>query len=386
MVAGNWAAMEQEIDRLLAEAQSRPAERPVLRGPALPGRAWEKYDQAFSQLDLPNQIRRRLENPDLQSQDMLENQEWKEQCLRALAPAVEPFREGLSRANGQRYRNWQGPEQRKSSSLVPLGQAQAMGLAKGGDAREAARWLLDLIQFCGDFGRNGSLEDAQEAGMRRGPVLADLKKLILSGALGQAGHAELARELELADLAFPSIKDVLRNTALSQGCMYVDLARHGTLLGPDVRPSWRFLFSERALITASFFSELVCLERMAEAEGKPWAEAREEEQQALARFDAARNPILDHHASWWPMERKSGSLLQANRVQRAQLRLLLAAARYLATGTVATLEDPFGTLLRNVLEADRLRIWSVGPDGLDQGGTGGWDSKPGADIVLELNR
>jgi len=44
------------------------------------------------------------------------------------------------------------------------------------------------------------------------------------------------------------------------------------------------------------------------------------------------------------------------------------------------LQDPFGRLLKSAREGEVLRIWSVGSDGVDQGGKGP------ADIVLEVKR
>jgi hypothetical protein len=68
----------------------------------------------------------------------------------------------------------------------------------------------------------------------------------------------------------------------------------------------------------------------------------------------------------------------------ARLRLLQAAAGFLSTGRVPTLGDPFGTNLYSV-ERLQLKIWSVGNDGNNDQGHGGWNPiLPDQDIVIEI--
>jgi hypothetical protein len=61
------------------------------------------------------------------------------------------------------------------------------------------------------------------------------------------------------------------------------------------------------------------------------------------------------------------------------------AAHYLATGAFVELKDPFGASLRHSDPGLPLKIWSVGRDGVDQGGLGDWSSES-RDLVLELDR
>ena len=76
--------------------------------------------------------------------------------------------------------------------------------------------------------------------------------------------------------------------------------------------------------------------------------------------------------------------------------MLRTAVRYRATGEILELEDPFGTRLRHSEKDGRLKIWSIGADGVDNGGdNGGWlkwtkpPNRPASDvkdIVLEVPR
>jgi hypothetical protein len=61
----------------------------------------------------------------------------------------------------------------------------------------------------------------------------------------------------------------------------------------------------------------------------------------------------------------------------ARLRLLRSAAAYRATGGVLELVDPLGGKLLHKNENGKLKLWSVGTDGKDDGGAG-------SDIVIEV--
>ncbi|MBI3857711.1 MAG: hypothetical protein HY293_18675, partial [Planctomycetes bacterium] len=371
LVAARWSALERETARLLAEARGRSGLRPVPRGAPQPGKAWEKYDEAIRLLG--------GYSPRGSSKFMPDSPEWTAAELKVLAPALPAFGQGVSRGNGQRDRDWEGPESPVSTDIVCLGRVRAGALEDDGKPLEAARWLLDLIQFCGDYARNGSSEDVAEANQRRGTLMEDLQKLLLTGKLRPPDCAELAKELERADLAFPSLRDALLNSAMSQGCMYLDLAPKGRLLRKGGPPSWRHLYSEQALISAAFFTELDALRRIGDAEGLPWPEARAIEIRMLEGLSSDGNPHLNRYAG-----RRNDVYLRPDREQRAQLRLLRAAARYRAAGLFESIEDPFGTTLRHQEKDGKVKFWSVGADGVDNGGQGGWKPDSGPDRVLEL--
>jgi hypothetical protein len=65
------------------------------------------------------------------------------------------------------------------------------------------------------------------------------------------------------------------------------------------------------------------------------------------------------------------------------------AAHYRATGEVLELEDPLGAKMRTVKTGGTLQIWSVGSNGVDDGGAGTFKPQAGkaqSDIVLEVER
>jgi len=65
--------------------------------------------------------------------------------------------------------------------------------------------------------------------------------------------------------------------------------------------------------------------------------------------------------------------------EMADLRILRIAARYRATGEVLPLKDPYGDAYRQTRTETRMKFWSVGLDGKDDGGD------PDKDRVLEVD-
>jgi hypothetical protein len=75
----------------------------------------------------------------------------------------------------------------------------------------------------------------------------------------------------------------------------------------------------------------------------------------------------------------------------ARIRTLLGESRGVdparpnLRGEVPALGDPFGTKLYQRGGGRRLKVWSAGPDGVDDGGSGDWTIQ-GKDTVLEVER
>ena len=95
---------------------------------------------------------------------------------------------------------------------------------------------------------------------------------------------------------------------------------------------------------------------------------------------ACENPLiqwmLDGHFSfsWTPLYRD----------RLAYLRLLRSAVRILRGEEAPELEDPFGGRILHRRTPASLTVWSVGKDGVDDGGTGTLRSVSGQDFVLTI--
>jgi hypothetical protein len=80
--------------------------------------------------------------------------------------------------------------------------------------------------------------------------------------------------------------------------------------------------------------------------------------------------------------------------RRAEVRLLQSASRYLATGELLQLEDPFGRVLLHSESADRMTFWSLGPNGQDDKGKTDpsipwrqiWHDNVAKDLVISVER
>jgi len=115
------------------------------------------------------------------------------------------------------------------------------------------------------------------------------------------------------------------------------------------------------------------------SESLPWAEAKKELDRIEAEAKEAWNPISSIAS---PSLVKSGTI---GRTRQAQVRMLRVAVHWALSGQVLDQGDPYGARLRTEESPGKLKIWSVGKDGVDDGGTGEWkaDAK---DITLEIKR
>jgi hypothetical protein len=196
----------------------------------------------------------------------------------------------------------------------------------------------------------------------------------------------VGRELELIDRAFPRNGHSMMNEALAAGAGF--LAMGGSEIevqsltgsGSELLLAWRYGFSSRLMLADAFDRHLECMKRYADGDDKSWAELERIGKETDAEAQQSKNPIA---RIMIPGLRAAN---RAGRDRRAQLRLLRVAAHYRATGEVLELDDPFGTKLRTSRSGDTLKIWSVGKDGVDDGGAGAWKPSAGKDIVLEVDR
>ena len=72
------------------------------------------------------------------------------------------------------------------------------------------------------------------------------------------------------------------------------------------------------------------------------------------------------------------------RIYRAWIRILRVASGYLSTGRILDLEDPLGDRVLTRRIGESLRIWSVGKNGRNDGGTEGASYFGAPDIVVEV--
>jgi hypothetical protein len=166
---------------------------------------------------------------------------------------------------------------------------------------------------------------------------------------------------------FPTSED-----AMLRECIFMDSALH-EVAGPNFATGFVFLSAARR--------QREWIRNEAAAGRVSWAEVLKVDRETQAEIDRALNPFVKMGAA-----SLSHTYGKNSRQWRTQTSLLLAAVHFQRTGELLDLDDPFGAKLISSKSGDALKIWSVGPDGVDNQGTGGWYAKDGPDIVLDMKR
>ena len=148
--------------------------------------------------------------------------------------------------------------------------------------------------------------------------------------------------------------------------------------------TWRFGYSDHLLIASAFSEILAAMRRIEEGDQKPWLEASIITRSIDTELGASSNPLVRLTES---MRGRQGwiALHESVKECQARLRLLRIATHYLSFGKTLELKDPFGSNISISRTPHRLILWSVGKDGIDDGGSGHWDPSQGKDIVLEID-
>jgi hypothetical protein len=355
------------------------------------GNAWEDYEPAIlSVKPLPHPLGAVW---DVLTNNPKADRSKAEALLAAHATALQGLRQGVQKSIVRRRVPWGSPSQLwPAGHLRNLGACQARFLAEAGKSREAAELLLDVCQFAGDCSRTGSFTDAWIGHCYVDSTLEELKPIIASGRLSAEDLLELTRELDVFDRSLPELGLAYANEALDTGSRMVNAGTVDAYLAAfEIRDpklsTWRYGFSERILLADAFEVTRSSMDAKREGDRKPWGEARKVHAAVDRDLAENRNPLIRLlHASLDSGAQQAPAIPRVMfREVRAHLRLLRMAALFRARGEIQPLEDPFGAKLLFSKVENRLRIWSVGLDGVDDGGTGEWLPK-GKDIVLEVER
>jgi hypothetical protein len=381
-----WNEMRMTCEAMAREASSYDPKRPVLRGIPHPGNGWEDYEAALA--PLKSGWKGAFATEFLEGSPKADPSQVR-QWVGTLAPALDRLRAGASKELVQRHVDWESQQSPyfEAQRLASLSFCQARFLGEAGRATDAAELLLDTALFGEDFGRTGFEIDALNGVFIVGRVLDELRRLILSGDLGSDALERIDRELEALDRGISSSGETwFRRTVelgycfLGTGSVQAFMTKYEYMTR---KPSaWRFGFSEQIMMVDAFQTSLSAMRLCRQAADRPWREARRLQAEADAVWARCSNPLLRMMTERFD----SFSPNDPFRELRAQLRLLRTAAHYKATGEILDLEDPFGEKLLHSSKSKSLRMWSVGPDGVDDGGSGEWHSAKGKDIVLEVGR
>jgi hypothetical protein len=316
-----------------------------------------------------------------------------EAALARHGAALDGLRQGAMRADGVYRLKWEEgfsadiPGLLQSQNLTSLAVCRSRLLIEEGKNREAAELLLDTCQFAHDLGTNQMLISEMISNALYGIALEELHELVLHGNLSGADLGEIARELEILDHSYPKNGHSLMNEAMLAGysLLKTDENLRELATGMNGRPewdyyAWRALVPQRLIRADAFFTELEYMKRFAEADEQSWAASEAVVLNCQAEMAKLKNPV-----SRVLVPGLTGTS-RAGRDRRTQLRLLRVAAQYRATGEILELDDPFGAKLLSSVQGRMLKVWSVGSNGVDDGGKGQWNPVRGPDIVLDVDK
>ncbi len=374
-----WHDMERRVQEMKAEYQARIAPRPVLRGVATPGNAWDDYLPAIHKLkgihrEIPtlHEYVSRGKNADRTAVESL---------LKVHGGLLDQLRKGAGRTEGQFGYEFEGvgfswarfwsPESHSLGHLAHLSICQTRLLGEAGKLHEAIALLLDVAQYARDLGENSPLNALRDSRFNLSLLFEELREQLSPRIFPAEEAGFLKCGLEILDRFLPRASGMLHCQMIVMGAFL--LSENQSFVEELPIP-----FMTRMQSSYAFFECIQLLSQLAEEES-PWLEFQESHRRILRKAEKSWNPILPIFIpplhTWTEL-----------REQRTQLRLLRLAATYRTTGQIPELEDPFGTKLLHAESGDKLRFWSVGPDGVDDSGKGAWKAAATGDILLEIER
>lgn len=384
-----WAETMTAARARMEVLNSRVMKRPVLRGEPEEGNAWTEYRKGEAQpknwqdfnvvqqyLERGGEVRR----------------ETAQACLEQFLPMLEPIRRGARREDISRNIDW-------STGNLPgfngwrvstLAICRARFLAEEDRSGEAVDLLLDVMQYCIDASQRSTWFNGLTAITAYQKCLHELKSLLGVGMLDPDRIRTISRALTAFDAQFPRCGEGFLNEAMQRTFRVsalgsVDAVLQEYSIKDNMVRSWRYAFLERLLLAKFVELQQRAAERLAAGDGASWSEARKCQAEACVLLTTTSNPLVQ--LVWDPKSKLDYTpFLRTFREILAQTRLLRMALHHRTEGLLLALDDPFGVRLQFCRQGHVLKLWSVGGDGVDDGGFGDWSTKGSRDIVLELRR
>jgi len=375
-----WAGFERGVSELKDEARRDEIPREPLRTPLDDGNAWTHYLTALKKLE---PLHERGTIVEFYVGDPNANRSHIQGVLKEWSSTLAELSRGarcrtLSRPPGDEVPRgqsdyWTPPER----NLTQLALCQANLLVETGRNAESLDLLLDLAQFGRDYVVAGGRPTYPDALLILEHALEGIRDHLVSHAWDMEDLRKIAPPLKILDRSFPSWDAMQKEWVVYLGTWLLDENPYTsqTSLGGEIgrdyfRPDWKHAFSMRLYKADAFERGRAALRRPANERGK--REILPEDYRA----NDLEKLIVDSTLSW-----EDPSL-----DCRAHVRLLRIATAFLSGTDVPDLADPFGEGLRMEPIPGGIKIWSVGPDGVDHAGTGEWKPAAGKDILLTVPR
>lgn len=384
-----WKRLEEECRSQASEVGARDPHRPVLRGDPIPGDAGEDYARALEWMTASGLLFGDPDSADyLKEADRETMQVWLEKRL----PVLEIALRGTLRPEYRNQRYWEEktPSYYRLWQLTPLGICRSRQLVEQGNVQTAVELLLDLVRINGDLSRGKSWFQSYTFMGQQTRCFTELKSLMATGVVDAEELRGIARDLDVLEADLPRFGEGMLLAAMDIGFQVlkaesIEELLKDSLYGGKSIPLWRRGILGRLTMLNWYEGQRAMARRIAAGDAKGWAEASLANQGACAELIAGRNYIVE----FWSGPKAKLDFIPVHKVFRdglAQLRLVRAAALYLADGALPDAEDPYGGKLRWSKKGHVFRLWSRGVDGVDDGGSGGWNPKSSRDIVLEVRR
>lgn len=381
-----WDAFSRELTALRAGIAAKDATALRIVTPEHQDNAWPHYERAMA--ELANRV------PDLDPvREFVHGSEIDaaavERLLAAAAPAFEHLARGTRSAQGKYAYDWTQansattPDVGAVLELVDAVRAQAQRAHTAGDPARALTALLDACQLCLDMGQGAPLICELVCYSGIAGCIADFAALARDANLPTALQAELGASLAKLERALPDPVAAREKEIVWMGTALHEADGGTAALGGDLNfHSWRHFFSPRLMMVEGWEHLRDGQRELATWPATPWRQARAA---AQARINADRRS--DNVIVKLCSTAKTYDYTEERRIV-ASLRLVRAALAWRRDGTRPALEDPFGAQLLWDTASPRPRIWSVGADGIDDGGHGGLYPRDAAtpDIVIELSK
>lgn len=391
-----WEAFLKRHAELRDEVRKQDGRRPVLKGEPLPGNAWDDYMPVLKPgaLSVP-----RLDDwPDFGQPFPGKKEEALQKFRSQAQPLLSRFVQGSRREIGDFPFRWEKGTDGATmggiweNQLLVAMLIESRLLVLDGRRLEAAELLLSFLQYSRDMASHSTLSLAAHAQQWTGLILDDLRALIAGPVLRDTDLREVERQLEVLDASYPKESPLWTNELFVMG-YELQKPGGGTFGGMQVPRSdlWRYGYSTRIAAADAFARADEWRRIWSNLENGAWDPNRDPR---LAPLVFPRNPYFNH------AQNRLYYGYGSSRSARTPLRLLRVAAHFRATGEWLPLDDPYGDKLCHQIDGNKLKAWSVGPDGKDDGGDVGsqvdWRKprpdvrvllqRPARDLVIEVTR
>lgn len=382
-----WAAMERRLAEIPKEIELQVSCRRILEGELQPGNAWDDYTLAVAELGKRrnlHRIRRGYAHFPYEFGPLREE-------LDASTLVLEHWRRGIRRGRAE----WNPGSFRTDDDLNnlryglewlgQLSSAYAQKLAGEGRAGEGMKCFLDTAQFGQDLADTPWIDLSHSMYEK---ALSGIRESLTSRTLARETLQSTERALAILESSFPRFGRSLLSEArrfgeflLREDPYYLQVSIGETRV--PYEPGWRHAFSMRLMKADAFLEYDRCVRLLSTGEAQPWNLAKTGMERLWdSRFEG-HNEVVGFS--------REIELMMALRGTRTRLRLLIMAAHCGTTREILELNDPYGDRLKHAKSEGKIRFWSLGRDGIDNGGVGGWteswaEPEGGKDLVLEVER